>query len=283
MNLNSNINSFLLSLERRQLSKSTIRLYSTVLGEMEKKVEGWEMWTGVRHYLETIQGKPGTINLKITIVRSFFNWSIKNRLCKENPTDGVDLVKVSNQRTRFLTIDEISLLLEACEPEMMVIVSIAVMTGLRRSAILGLKYAEIDTVNRRITVASKGKVHRIPITDTLWHILETYWRNLPKKHTIYLFPNATGNGPLDNNYMIKFRNICRSLGWKDVCFHTLRHSFASILLKSTGNIYLVQKALGHASITTTQRYSHLVDSDIADGLNKMNMEVLTDVNKKNTL
>lgn len=274
MDFASNINSFLLSAERRQLSRATIRLYTTVLNELEKGGGKEEIWSGVRRHIDNLRGKPGTINVKITIIKIFFNWLVKNRLCKENPTDGIELIKLRNGRTRFLAKDEISKLLEMCSPPMRVIVSIAVMTGLRRSAILGLKHAEIDLVNHRINVLSKGKAHSVAITDTLCHIIEMYRSNLVDQHPIYLFPNQRGTGPLDNNAMIEFRASCKRAGLSDICFHTLRHSFASILLKATGNIYLVQRALGHASIVTTQRYSHLMDDDLVDGLNKMDMGLL---------
>jgi len=261
MDLRPNINSFLLSCERRRLSKSTIRLYSTVLTEMVTHLQGRELWTGVRNFLETIQGKPGTINVKITIVKAFFNWMVKNRLCKENPTDGVGMVKVSNQRTRFLLQGELSLLLDQCSPQMRILVSIAALTGLRRSSILELRYADINMANRRITVVSKGKTHRIPITDTLCQLLETYWSTLDNPHPIYLFPNKKGTGPLDNNAMIEFRKACRDANIGDFHFHDLRHTFATHFLRTTKNLYMLQSLLGHSSINMTQRYAHVIDED----------------------
>ena len=267
MDLSYYINSFLVECERRCLAKNTVRLYSEVLYAMQRTIKSTDD-RGVKQYIENLVGKPGTNHLKMSIVKRFFNWTIKQGVYKTNPTDSIESVKFSNERSRCLTTEEVSRLLECCDPTMKMIVSIALLTGLRRSAILELKHAEIDIANNRITVQSKGKTHRIPITEPLWQIL---LHAELKDHPVYLFPNKKGNGPLDNNAMIDFRKACIKAGIKDFRFHDLRHTMATNLLRATGNIYLVQKALGHSSIATTQRYAHLIDDDLRNGLNQLNI------------
>lgn len=261
MNLTNDINSFLYDSGRRGLSKNTIRLYQTVLYEMNKNLNDWiDLVGGVQHHIECLHGKPGTVDVKTTIIKRFFNWSIKRGLCRTNPTDSVESVKFTNERIRYLTTEEVNLLLDCCDPTMKVIVSIALLTGLRRSAIFELKHDEVDLIEKRITVQSKGKIHRVPITVPLHKVfLEN--RGLMSGHPVYCFPNKKGTGPLDNNAVINFRKACVKAGINDFRFHDLRHTFATNFLKATRNLYMLQSILGHSSINMTQRYAHVLEED----------------------
>jgi len=262
------INEFITYSMRRQLSPNTIRLYSTVLSEVTNFWPGHGPRSAMTNYINSLNNKPGTIKIKLVIIKRFWNWMVKNEFCQINPTDHIEGIKCNNNRTRFLTMDEVKHLLEACSPTMRVVVSVALLTGLRRSTVLGLKWNNVDLEERKITVVTKGnKVARIPIVAQLVDVLSAYRAQSSGE---LLFPNKKGTGPLDNNAMIEFRNVCRSLGLEDVCFHTLRHSFASHFLKTTKNLHMLQNLLGHASLATTQRYAHIIDEEVIREMNNFN-------------
>jgi site-specific recombinase XerD len=266
--LNDRVTEFIKYSIRRNLSKATVRLYQTVLDEMVEFWPGETPRKAMTAYVNSLNNKPGTIKVKSVICRRFWNWMVKNDYCKSNPTNHIEGVKVNDSRTRFLSTDEIGAIIEHSSPTMRVIIEVAIFTGLRRSTVLGLKWDDVDLDQMLITTKTKGNViARIPITEKLAIVLLAY-RSLSS--SAYLFPNKKGTGPLDSNALIEFRATCNKLGMKDVCFHTLRHSFASHFLKATGNIYLLKEMLGHASISTTQRYAHIMNEDRVKGMSAFN-------------
>lgn len=266
MNYTRDISIFLADSERRGLSKNTLRLYGTVLFEMNKHLNDFiDLNTGIMSHINSMGGKPGTIDVKTTIIKRFFNFMVKRGFCQTNPTDSIESIKFNNERIRFLTTKEVSRLLDCCDPTMKVVVSIALLTGLRRSAIFELKHDEVDLIEKRITVQSKGKIHRVPITVPLHKVfLENC--DLMSGHTVYCFPNKKGTGPLDNNAVIDFRKACAKAGITDFRFHDLRHTFATNFLKATRNLYMLQSILGHSSINMTQRYAHVLEQDRVEAM-----------------
>ena len=93
--LAASINDFLSASTRRQLSVNTLRLYNIILSELEVNVTGKDLREEVHRHINGLTGKPGTIQLKITVIKRFFNWMTKNDLCKKNPTDGIESIKVN--------------------------------------------------------------------------------------------------------------------------------------------------------------------------------------------
>ncbi len=141
-------------------------------------------------------------------------------------------------------------------------------TGLRVSEALSLVPADIDWAGGRLTVR-RGKGGR---SRVLWlgpgdlRVGER-WLAFRPSGAERLFCTMQGR-PLHDRYV---RNFVRRAGQRagltrDVHPHLLRHTFATDLLHSTGNIRLVQKALGHASLTTTMLYTHIVDEQLEAAL-----------------
>lgn len=137
--------------------------------------------------------------------------------------------------------------------------------GLRVSEALALSEHDIDWTTGQLTVRQgKGKKDRVLWLGPQMLARLTAWRaRKPQAAGTRLFPTVKG-GPLHSNQvrdMVKRRAAKAGLAHKDVHPHTLRHTFATELYRQTKNIRLVQKALGHADLTTTMIYTHIVDDD----------------------
>lgn len=145
-------------------------------------------------------------------------------------------------------------------------------TGLRLSEAVNLRWKDIDlNTGKMIVRQGKGRKDR-----TLWIGYEDLkllrkWRQRQDKavkaKTGYVFTILAGDRVLPRyvQQMVK-RYATKAEITKDIHPHTLRHSFATDLYRETGKIRLVQKALGHANLSTTQIYTHIVDEELEDAL-----------------
>ena len=136
--------------------------------------------------------------------------------------------------------------------------------GLRVSEALNLKTADIDWNTGRLNVRQgKGKRDRVLwLADEDRALLVSITESRPAESE-YMFSTLKG-GRMNDRYVRAFVKRCavkKKIG-KDVHPHTLRHTFATDLLKESGNIRLVQKALGHVSLATTMIYTHIVDEQL---------------------
>lgn len=173
------------------------------------------------------------------------------------------VVQKEKQRDRYLVAEETDLLIETCtDPELRLAIQIAVWTGLRKNNILSLRWDQINFQKKEIRVVVKGDKPSVkPLSTELCEILNTYRIKSGK-----ISDRVFGEGLFIDR---KFKRLCRMLGWDDVVFHTLRHSFASRLVELGIHIVTIQDLLDHASITTTNRYTHVDDSLRRDAINRL--------------
>lgn len=140
--------------------------------------------------------------------------------------------------------------------------------GLRASEALALKVEQVDWASGQLMVV-RGKGDR---DRSLWLADEDRatlqrWLTVRPKPSPYIFTTLKGRPLGDRQVRIFVKRYAKRKGIsKDVHPHTLRHTFATDLLRATGNIVLVQKALGHASIVTTTIYTHIVDDQLEKAL-----------------
>ena len=136
--------------------------------------------------------------------------------------------------------------------------------GLRVSEALALKTSDIDWASGKLDIWS-GKGGRDRVLWLSEKELEKLklWGKVQPAESEHVFTTLKG-GPMNDRYVRDFvkRYGKKSGIKKDVHPHTLRHTFATDLLRSTGNVRLVQKALGHASLATTMIYTHIVDEQL---------------------
>ena len=154
------------------------------------------------------------------------------------------------------------------------IVQLDLKTGLRLSEIIDLKWNHINLLTGQLKVVEgKGKKDRIlyiseATIDILIKWKERQFQELGKVD--YVFTNRDGKQLVDRDVREMIVNYSKKAGIiKDISPHTLRHSFATDLLRETKNIRLVQKALGHADLSTTMIYTHIVDDEFEDAMKRL--------------
>jgi integrase len=159
-------------------------------------------------------------------------------------------IQREKQRTRFFTDEEVGMMLKYCgDADLRMAIMVGVMTGLRKTNLLSLEWSQIDFSNKIVKCTVKGnKELYIPLSDELVTALKDYRVD---KLIAYgrIFPRK--------NYDRLFRRLCRGLGLRDTCFHTLRHSFGSHLAMAGVDIFTIKELMGHESTDTTQRYVHV--------------------------
>ena len=143
------------------------------------------------------------------------------------------------------------------------IVALLYATGIRREELANIKVQDIDRSVQTITVTGKGnKVRVVPVGENSYEELEQY---LPRRKrfieekqskTPYLFLNKTGN-PLSVRSVNRIVKRYAAFEGLVVTPHTLRHSFATHMLENGADLLLIKEILGHASLSTTQKYTHV--------------------------
>lgn len=183
--------------------------------------------------------------------------------------------KEPEERVRELSHDEQARLFEHLRPDLHPLVTIALMTGARLGAIADLRWSDIDLDAGLMTFREKGdRLHRFPINAEMRAFLSGLPRadSLPHARYVVTYVNGRTKEPRrhkitpSGGIMAEFNRALAAAGIEDFRFHDLRHTFATRMLRKTGNLKLVSRLLGHTTIETTMRYAHVLDSDLRDGL-----------------
>jgi integrase len=207
-----------------------------------------------------------TVRHALCLVRQAYNKAVPWRLWKgENPCRAVSFPNPNNARQRFLTKEEAEKLLEALRMRSPTVAQIAMMSlygGLRLQEILNLIWSNVDLANGVIYAQdTKNNSSRpIFIMEPIRKVLEELPQGSPDQ---LLFVTKQGQ-PVQ--WLSKtFRKVVDILKFNDgiddsrerVCFHTLRHTFASWAVMEGIPLYQIGKAIGHKTMVMTQRYAHL--------------------------
>lgn len=151
--------------------------------------------------------------------------------------------------------------------------TVAVLTGMRLSELINLKWEAVDLINRIIhvrntdTFTTKSKKSRvIPMNEYLYKLLAKR-----KEHAVCEYVFHKKMLKLDRLYVSKkFKKFVIDAGINPkLKFHSLRHTCASWLVQSGIDLYTVQKILGHSSVNVTARYAHLQQSQLSDAMNRL--------------
>jgi integrase/recombinase XerC len=211
-----------------------------------------------------------SITCKLSAVRSFYNYLQKEELLKENPLDKISSPKQDKKLPSYLTGDEINRFLAAPDASTPVglrnkaILELLYASGLRVSELVHLTSSQIDMDTREIRIIGKGSKERLvlmgkPAREAITVYLQKGRQQLlGKKKTDAVFINRYGK-PLIERRIQKIVKQYASQGGikKRVHPHTIRHTFATHLLDGGADLRVVQELLGHASLTTTQIYTHV--------------------------
>lgn len=208
---------------------------------------------------------PSSLKYVFSIVSQMWTQATREGLVeKQCPTRLITLPKRDNRRQRYLTPEEANALLEELGEHSDVTHDMALMAldcGLRFGEVAELKANDCDFERRLILIRDpKARVNRFAfMTERVREMLSSRCEEAPKG---YLFTNRYGDKM--DRISNTFRRAADELFNQDVtdsrqkvCFHTLRHTFASWLVEEGTPLYTVKELLGHADFSMTQRYSHL--------------------------
>lgn len=215
-----------------------------------------------------------TINKEICILQRIISVCLQKKKIRFNPLSGYEGLPEDGRRTRFLSKPEISQLLEKCQeecrpPHLYPMVMVALETGLRRDGVMGLQWEHISFENNEIKRTVKGGVKvSIPMTSRLRGVLQA-WRASQRVVGLsgYVFPSPNDRTkPLCQHTRFGYDTVCRDLGFTDVTFHTLRHTFATHFISATKDIHLLAKILGHSTTYITEIYAHVIEESKQQGI-----------------
>ena len=213
----------------------------------------------------------GTANRALVLTRYMFNLAVRWKIggIRENPTAGVDLFKLNNQRQVFLDKDEIKRLLEAAHASdnsvLINIIRFLLMTGARKMEVQRAEWRHIDLRHNLwiIPDTKAGIARQVPLSDVALELLAA----IPSAASSpYIFPNPRTGKPYVSIFHAWDR-VRKDAGLPELRIHDLRHSFASMLVNEGRSLYVVQKLLGHAHIRTTERYAHLSNEALSAAVN----------------
>ncbi len=218
---------------------------------------------------------PRSLQRWLSAVRSFFNLLLKKHYLQKNPCDGIKAPKANKPLPKTLDTDQVNQLLNhfddtflSCRDSAML--ELMYSSGLRLSELTGLNLHDIDwnsssassTESASVTVTGKGnKTRLLPIGRFAVKALKA-WLNWREKNLAEgeqaLFISSRGQRLTQRSVQLRLQKLSVTKGMdQSVNPHMLRHSFASHMLESSGDLRAVQELLGHANITTTQIYTHL--------------------------
>jgi len=223
---------------------------------------------------------PRTINIELRCLSHMFTKALEWEYISDSPYKGVKQLAFQKKPPRFLTKEEVQMLLENSSNWLRPILTVMLNTGIRESERARLKFKDLDFDKKRLLVHSpKTKNYRaIPmneqVEETLLWLKENYislnsYKTLERKphQKEYVFCNEDGSPVLKIKKALA--NACKKAGLQGVTPHTLRHTFASHLVMSGVDLNTVQRLLGHTSISTTMVYSHLTEDHLARGVEKL--------------
>lgn len=196
-----------------------------------------------------------TVNRELALLKRMFNLATAWDLHQDvNPVKKVKFFREFNTGLRVLSEEEEKNFLQHATPYVQDIARFALNTGLRIGEIFSLRWSQVDMEKRIISVLAPktDKLREVPINVQALTVLQAWQHN---KRNEFVFYNAETGRPFVD-LKAGFALACRKAGISGVSWHTLRHTFASRLVKRGVDIVTVKELLGHSSVTVTMRYTH---------------------------
>lgn len=217
----------------------------------------------IRQFLmaeEARGNKTTTIATKIACLRSFFGWLEREEYIQKNPMRRIDRPKLPPAAPKFLSHDEIEALREAAAAKSLMdqlIVEMLYSSGLRVSELIALDWDDIDFANKQAIVreGKGGKSRVVPLSTRAVRLLKRY-RKTRRDEDLCVFRSREKNRMTKATVEYRVKELGKLASVQQrVTPHRLRHSQATHLLEAGMPIDMIQKILGHASISTTQVYA----------------------------
>lgn len=277
------IEKFLRYLEiEKNSSKHTLLNYKLDLEDFKKFLDTKAIeqvdYLEIRKYLahlKQINLKSRSVARHLSCLRSFFRFLTKEGYLKINPTLAISNPKIEKKLPIFLSEDEITRLIESPSVETpaglrdRAILETLYSTGMRVSELAALNFDSIDFISGIVKVLGKGKKERlVPIGDKAIRAIRTYLEKRNNQSSI-LFLNKNNRRLSDRGIRLVLDKYIHLISLREkISPHVLRHTFATHLLNHGADLRSVQELLGHASLSTTQIYTHITTQRLKEVYNQ---------------
>lgn len=273
LSLSSLADAFLSALKARQYSPATISTYANDLVHLLELVGDVDpaglAVHDIRRALSTLHARgqqPKTLARTLSAWRSFYQYLAHQGLVAANPCLGLRPPKGDRKLPNALSVDEMAKLLEGPADDLWSLRDLAMFelmysSGLRRAELIGLNLDSVDLGAGEVSVTGKGRKTRVvPVGRQALEALRAWLarRGSVARDALALFLGVRGGRIGATAVRLALNRLALKQGvTAHVHPHALRHAFASHVLQSSGDLRAVQEMLGHASLSTTQVYTHL--------------------------
>lgn len=269
----------------KKLSNNTLQSYKRDLKQfkqyMDKKEVSYnkaneEVMQNYIEYLGKLGKKPSTISRCIASIRSFYQYELKNKKIKKDPTKNIQSPKVEKRTPCVLTSKEVELLLEQPKDVDLkgirdkAMLEFAYATGMRVTEIISLDIDDINFKEGFVNCRKTKKTRIIPLGKMSIKALKEYVDHardilIKDENEKALFVNVNGQRLTRQGFwkIIKYYKEQAHIE-KDITPHVLRHSFATHLLQNGADLKAIQTMLGHSDISSTQVYMQFQSEGIKD-------------------
>ena len=228
------------------------------------------------HHLQEIGKKTSSISRSLASIRSFYQYEVRNKKVKVNPTEGVQAPKVEKHAPNILSSQEIELLLN--QPKDIdlkgtrdkAMLEFAYATGMRVTEIISLNIEDVNLENASVVCKTATKQRTIPLGSLSLKALKEYIEEarpilVKDEDEKALFVNINGRRLTRQGFwkIIKYYKEQAHIT-KDITPHVLRHSFATHLLQNGADLKSIQTMLGHSDISSTQVYMQFQNENLKD-------------------
>lgn len=221
-------------------------------------------------YLHNNRYESSSISRKISTLRTFFKYCLKENKIKNNPTILISNPKKEKKLPKYLNFDEMEKLIDSINIKEKkgirnrLIIELLYSTGIRVSELVNIKIKDISTKENQIKILGKGNKERIVIFGNKAKEMIKIYLNEYKElfkgniYDSYLLINDKGKQLTTNRIELIVKDVLRhSTIKKNITPHTLRHTFATHMLDSGADLKSVQELLGHENLKTTAIYTHV--------------------------
>ena len=270
----------------KKLSDNTLQSYKRDLKQFKRYLESYglrfdrvkkeDIEDYVKEMAEQENKKPASISRSIASLRSFYQFIVKKKKMREDPTKDVKAPKVEKRVPSVLTAEEVELLLE--QPKDIdlkgirdkAMLEFAYATGMRVTEIISLNIDDVNLEEGYVTCKTGNKQRNIPLGKMSLKALKEYIEEardilIKSESEQALFVNINGGRLTRQGFwkIIKYYKEQAHIS-KDITPHVLRHSFATHLLQNGADIKAIQAMLGHSDISSTQVYMQFQDEGLKD-------------------
>lgn len=249
-------------------SEKTLTSYASDLNHAHDSISGGLMSAtaeDVQNYLSHLPDKASSVARKASALRGFYKFLMLEKVITVNPTQNLELPKQSRPLPKFLTVEEIDLLISSAgdtknSVRLRAMIELLYASGLRVSELCEMPITA--NLGDKLLIHGKGAKERIvPMHEGAQIALRKWMSMREPAESKYVFPSNSQTGHITRDGFFKILKKCAILAGIDPCRvspHVLRHSFASHLLAGGANLRAIQTMLGHEDISTTQIYTHVL-------------------------